>query len=366
MPTPLDARIPLLDPIGAIVATAERYEFASDNVAGLPPQVLEAIARSNDGAQPSYGEDPLTRRTCDLLREIFETDCEVYFVFNGTAANALALAAMCRPYHSVLAHAWSHVMTDECGAVEFYTGGARVTPITGELGQLTPSAVREIASRRRDLHASKPAAISLTQATEVGTVYRPGQIEALAETARSLGLKLHMDGARFANALVSLAAKPADLTWRAGVDVLSLGGTKVGGAIGDAVIFFDKSLAQDFEYRCKQAGQLASKMRFVSAVWLALLEDDLWLRLAKQANDMASRMRQELSGWPIVRPMFPTEANGVFVRLPAPLNQAMEVRGWHYYDLLGDGGSRLMCSWATTDEHIADFLSDFGACASNL
>jgi threonine aldolase len=264
--------------------------FASDNYAGICPEALSALLAANDGHVRSYGEDPWTLRVADRLRELFETDCDVYFVFNGTAANSLALAALCQPYHSVICHQLAHVETDECGAPQFFSNGAKLLAVAGEQGKLTPASIAEVVTRRTDIHYPKPKVVTLTQATEVGTVYRPDELRAIADTARAHGLRVHMDGARFANAVAGLGVSPADVTWRAGVDVLCFGGTKMGLPVGEAVVFFDRKLSDDFAYRCKQAGQLASKMRFLSAPWLGILEDGAWLRHAAHANAMARRL----------------------------------------------------------------------------
>jgi threonine aldolase len=299
-------------------------------------------AASAAGHEVGYGDDRWTAKVCDRMRALFETDCDVYFVFNGTAANALSLAAICEPYNAVICHELSHIATDECGAPEFFSGGSKLLTAAGDNGKLTAASVEQLASRRRDLHAPSPRALSLTQATEVGTVYTPAEIGALAAAAKRLGLAVHMDGARFANAVAHLGVAPADITWRAGVDVLSFGGTKNGLPAGEAVVFFDRSLAGDFGRRIKQAGQLNSKMRFFSAPWLALLDDDVWLRNAGHANAMARRLAEQIAGLPGVRLMYPVEANAVFAEIPPPLQAAARARGWRFYTFLGDSGCRLM------------------------
>ncbi|MEF8756139.1 MAG: low specificity L-threonine aldolase [Accumulibacter sp.] len=332
--------------------------FASDNYAGICPEALGALLAANDGHVRSYGDDEWTLRVADRLRAVFETDCDVYFVFNGTAANSLALAALCQSYHSVICHRLAHVATDECGAPEFFSNGAKLLPVAGEQGKLTPAAIVEAVTRRSDIHYPKPKVVTLTQATEVGTVYRPDELRALADTAREHGLRVHMDGARFANAVAGLGVSPAELTWRAGVDVLCFGGTKMGLPVGEAVLFFDRRLAEDFAYRCKQAGQLASKMRFLSAPWLGILEDGAWLRHAAHANAMARRLAgglAEATGWPAI---FPVQANGVFVHLPEPVEAGLRARGWLFYDFIAAGGSRFMCGWDTAPETVDRLLAD--------
>src|ERR1051326_3482790 len=223
------------------------------------------MAQANHGHAPAYGEDAWTARAADMIRELFETDCEVFFAFNGTAANSLSLAALCQSYHSVLCHEFAHIETDECGAPEFFSNGTKLLPLKGRFGKLQPDAIRAAVERRSDLHYPKPRVVSLTQSTELGTLYTPEELGAIGAMARSLNLTVHMDGARFANAVAALDLKPKDITWKVGVDVLCFGGTKLGLAVGDAIVFFRKDLAIEFEYRCKQAGQLASKMRFLAA-----------------------------------------------------------------------------------------------------
>src|SRR5262245_1781174 len=241
--------------------------FASDNYAGICPEAWTALADANQGHARGYGDDPWTDRAADLIREVFETNCEVFFVFNGTAANSLALASLCQSYHSILCHEIAHVETDECGAPEFFSNGTKVLLLEGENGKINPHEIERMVRRRTDVHYPKPRAVSVTQATEVGTVYSVSELKAVWSKCKSLGLKLHMDGARFANAVVSLGVKPREITWEAGIDVLCFGGTKNGSHVGDAVVFFNREIAHEFDYRCKQAGQLASKMRFLAAPW---------------------------------------------------------------------------------------------------
>ncbi|MBZ0127371.1 MAG: low specificity L-threonine aldolase [Rhodocyclaceae bacterium] len=333
-------------------------QFASDNCAGICPEALQALLAANDGDAPGYGDDEWTRRVSDRLRELFETDCDVYFVFNGTAANSLALASLCQSYHSVVCHELAHVETDECGGPEFFSNGSKLLPVRGAGGKLTPDAVREVITRRSDIHFPKPRVVTLTQATEVGTVYRPAEVAAIAELAHAKGLRVHMDGARFCNAAAALGAAPAEITWRAGVDVLCFGGTKMGLPVGEAVVFFDRKLSEDFAWRCKQAGQLASKMRFLSAPWLGMLEDGAWLRHARHANAMAQRLAAGLAGIPGARLLFPVEANGVFVALPDHVQQGLRQRGWRFYTFIAAGGARLMCAWDTLPESVDALLAD--------
>lgn len=313
---------------------------------------------ANAGHVPAYGNDPWTQEAADLIRDVFETPCEVFFVFNGTAANSLSLASLCQSYHSILRHEFAHVETDECGAPEFYSNGTKMLTVSGENGKVTPGAVERMVRRRSDIHYPKPRAISLTQATEVGTVYSPEEIKAICATAKSLGLRVQMDGARFANAVASLGVKPGGITWQAGVDVLCFGGTKNGTGIGDAVVFFDRQLADEFDYRCKQAGQLASKMRYLSAPWVGLLRDNAWLRHAAHANEMARRLEAGLRELAEVKILFPRQANAVFAELPPAAIAAMWKRGWLFYTFIGQGGCRLMCAWDTAEADVDRFVAD--------
>jgi threonine aldolase len=339
-------------------------QFASDNNAGICPEALAALLRANaEGHVPGYGDDEWTQKACARLRELFETDARIFFVFNGTAANALALAQLCRPYHAVIAHAFSHIEEDEAGAPALFSGGAKIVTADTPLAKLTPHAVETLAAKGRGVHHVKPRALSLTQATELGTVYTASEIGALVEAARRHGLMVHMDGARFANALATLGGAPADLSWRVGVDVLCFGGVKNGLAVGEAVLFFDSELAAEFEWRVKQAGHLNSKMRLVTAPWLALLEDGVWLRNARHANAMATRLSERIVNLPGVRLLAPVQSNGVFVELPPPVQARLRDKGWRFYTFLGETGCRLMCAWDTTPDTVDRFAADLAAAA---
>lgn len=335
-----------------------KRHFASDNYSGVCPEAWEALTQANQFHARAYGDDDWTRRAADAIREVFETPCEVFFVFNGTAANSLALASLCQSYHSILCHEVAHIERDECGAPEFFSNGTKVILLPGDHGKLTPAGIEEAVLRRTDIHYPKPRAVSITQATECGTLYTPAEIRAIGAMAKKHKLKLHMDGARFANAVASLGVAPREITWQAGVDVLCFGGTKNGIHVGDAVVFFNHELAHEFEYRCKQAGQLCSKMRFISAPWLGVLQGDVWLRHARHANQMAALMFELISTLPGVRVLFPRQANSVFVDLPKPAIQALWGKGWLFYNFIGDGGCRLMCSWDTTEEDVREFAQD--------
>jgi len=336
-------------------------QLASDNYAGLCPEAMAALQAANLGHAPGYGEDRFTAQAADGLRALFETDCDVYFAFNGTAANSLALAALTQSYHSVICHETAHIETDECGAPEFFSNGTKVLTMPGEGGKVTPAGVRHLVEKRSDIHYPKPRVVSITQATEQGTVYTLEEVRAVGETARALGLRVHMDGARFANAVAALGCRPADVTWRAGVDVLCFGGTKNGMAVGDAVIFFDRALSEEFAFRCKQAGQLASKMRFLSAPWAGMLEDGAWLRHAAHANAMAARLHALLREVPGVSVRRVPQANSVFVDLPPGVADAVRGRGWRFYDFIAGAGSRLMTAWDTTEADLTAFVADLRA-----
>lgn len=334
-----------------------RNQFASDNYAGICPEAWEAMARCNGGYAASYGDDVWTDKACLAIRDLFETDCEVFFVFTGTAANSLALASLCKSYHSVICHETSHVETDECGASEFFSNGTKVLLVPGPKGKIDLAAVEHTVRRRSDIHYPKPRALSITQTTELGTVYSVAELEAVGELAKRLNLHLHMDGSRFANAVAALNVAPKALAWRAGVDVLCFGGAKNGLAVGEAVVFFNKTLAEEFDYRCKQAGQLASKMRYLAAPWTGLLESGAWLKNAAHANGCATTLAKNLELIDGVRILYPVEANSVFLELPEPVITGLRRRGWKFYTFIG-GAARFMCSWETTEADVRDLVRD--------
>jgi threonine aldolase len=335
-------------------------QFASDNYAGICPEAWEWMDRANRGHAVAYGEDGWTKRAADAFRALFETDCEVFFVFNGTAANSLALAALCQSYHSVICSASAHVETDECGAPEFFSNGLKLLTAPSDDGKLTPDAVRRIANARNDIHYPKPAAVTITQATETGQVYALDEIRAISAACRDLGLKLHMDGSRFANACAELDASPAEITWKAGVDVLCFGGTKNGLAVGEAILFFDRDLAREFDYRCKQAGQLASKMRFLAAPWIGLLESGAWRRNADHANTCAKQLARRIETLPGIELLFPVQSNAVFLRAPEPVLEALRARGWLFYTFIG-GGARFMFAWDADPARVDALAHDLQA-----
>jgi threonine aldolase len=341
-----------------MTATSTRRQFASDNYAGICPEAFAALTEANHGHEISYGDDTWTTRASNLIRDVFETDCEVFFVFNGTAANSLALATLCQSYHSILCHELAHVEVAECGAPEFFANGSKLLLLPGANGKVDPKSIERAVKRRTDIHYPKPRALSLTQGTEVGTVYSLDELRALAERARHFQLRIQMDGARFANAVVALGVTPKEITWQAGVDVLCFGGTKNGTAVGEAVVFFNPELAREFAFRCKQGGQLASKMRFLAAPWVGMLQDGAWLRHARHANAMAKRLEAAITGLPRVQISYPVQTNAVFARLPDEVIQAMYARGWKFYTHVGVDDARLMCSWDTTPEDVDAFGAD--------
>jgi len=342
---------------------ADRYEFASDNTASICPEAWDALQEANTDETPSYGEDRWTARVCDLVREMFETNCEVFFVFNGTGANALALAQLCQPFHSIICHEHAHIETDECGAPEFFSG-SKLLVTRGANGKIDIGEAEAIVARQPELHSHRPRVISLTQSTELGTVYMPEEIRALSEFARQRSLFIHMDGARFANAVASLGCAPKEITWEAGVDVLCFGGTKNGTAAGELVIFFKKEFSREFDYRAKQAGQLASKMRFLAAPWIGLLNDNVWVRNAQHANRAARRLGDQLRSEAKIDIVFPVEVNAVFLRMNEHLVRELHGRGWHFYKFIEPDIYRVMCSWSVTDRDIADFVADVVALKS--
>lgn len=333
-------------------------QLASDNYGGICPEALEAMLEANTGHVQSYGDDRWTAEASDRLRGLFETECDVYFVFNGTAANSLALASLCQSYHSVLCSETAHVETDECGAPEFFSNGTKVLTMGGPDGKVTAEGVLHLVEKRNDIHYPKPRVVSLTQATEQGAVYTPAELARVTEVARRLGLRVHMDGARFANAVAALGCAPAEITWRAGVDVLCFGGTKNGMAVGEAVVFFDRALSAEFEYRCKQAGQLASKMRFLAAPWVGMLRTGAWLRRAAHANAMARELHRQVADIAGVQVVRAPQVNSVFVQLPPGVADRLRGRGWRFYDFIAGVGSRLMTAWDTEPDDVRAFSDD--------
>lgn len=334
-------------------------QFASDNYSQICPEVLEKIVELNDSNAQAYGNDFYTKYAADKLRKLFECDCEIFFVFNGTAANSLSLAALCNSYHSIICNELAHIETDECGAPEFFSNGSKLLLAKGENGKLRPCDIEHLATKRVDIHYPKPKVISLTQSSEVGTVYTVEELRAIKEVADKHNLHIQMDGARFANALVSLNVTPAELTWKVGVDVLCFSGTKNGMAMGEVVIFFNRELAVDFDYRCKQAGQLASKMKFISAQWIALLENNLWKTNATHANNMATYFERKIKELKGIKIKFPVQSNGVFIETSEKVLEKLKTKGWIFYSFIGDGGARFVFSWNSSKKRIDELIQDF-------
>jgi len=328
--------------------------FASDNNAGVHPEVLEALARVNHGHTVGYGDDAYTDSAVRKFKEHFGEDIEVFMVFNGTAANCLSLKALTDSYHAVICADFAHIYTDECGAPEKFTG-CKLIPIPHRNGKLTLDAVRGAYHGIGDQHHVQPRVVSITQCTEMGTVYKPAEIKALARFCHQNDLFLHMDGARIANAAVSLKHNLRQATREMGVDVLSFGGTKNGLIGAEAVVFFDKKLANDFRYLRKQGMQLASKMRFISAQLETLLTNNLWLKSAKHANRMAQTLEREVSKIPGIEIVYPVEANGVFAKIPRRAIGRIQRRHFFYVWNEEESVARWMCSFDTTEEDIKEF-----------
>jgi threonine aldolase len=348
--------------------------FASDNASGAAPAILEAVVQANGGYAPSYGAEAAMERVTARLREIFEApEAAVYLVATGTAANALGLACLCPPWATVYCHADAHVNTDECGAPEFYSAGAKLTGLAGDHGRIAPETLERAlaAAEGTGVHNVQNGALSLTNATEAGTVYDPEAVRRLAAAAKRYGLPVHMDGARFANAVVSLGCTPAEATWRAGVDVLSFGGTKNGCLGVEAVVLFEPRRAWEFELRRKRGGHLFSKHRFLSAQMEAHLVDGLWLELATRANGRAAELARGIAAVPGASLVHPVEANAVFAVLPRAAHRAALDAGARYhlwpasqtFDGPGEEplSARFVCSWSTTREEVAALVDLFAA-----
>ena len=330
--------------------------FFSDNAAPAHPKVLEAIERSNR-LDTAYDGDEWSRRLDDAFSNVFETEVRALWVTTGTAANCLALAAMCPPYRAILCHRDAHIENDEAGAPGFFTGGAKLVLLEGEGAKITPGAVTDAVDRiRKDVHQVQPAAISITNATEYGLAYRAGEVAALGQLARSLGLGLHMDGARFANAIASTGDSPADVTWRAGVDALSFGFVKNGGLNAEALVLFDTGLADEIGVRRKRSGHLLSKGRMLAAQILAMLDDDLWLDNARAANAAARTLADASPG----RLVHPVEANEIFLRASPEEAASLRSQGFDFYDW-APGEIRLVTSWNQSGEPVEKLASAIAA-----
>ncbi len=333
--------------------------FASDNTSSVCSEVMEAIIAANNGVASSYGEDQLSTDLNRTFSDIFEREVAVFPVLSGTASNALALTALVPCFGKVFCHEMSHINTDECAAPEFFTGGAKLVPIASDDGKLTPQSVREVYRGKGNVHAAQPSAVSLAQSCEVGAVYQLDELAAIGDTAKELGLSLHMDGARFANGLVSLNASPAEMTWKAGVDVLSFGGTKNGCMIAEAVIFFNPEQVTTFPFLHKRAGQLISKMRYISAQLQAYVKDDIWLRNARHANAMAQVLSTGLTAIDGVELAYPTQSNEVFAHLPKELINKLNTAGFKVTqgELDETAPPRFVTAWNTQEAEIHALLA---------
>ena len=336
-------------------------DFRSDNTAGVAPEIMQALVAASSGSQSAYGEDDYTQQLERQFGEVFEHEVAVFPVATGTAANALALAHLTPPWGSIYGHRLAHVTGHECGAAEFFSGGAKLVLLDGENGRFSAKTLSDNLRHAQVgvQHVVQPAAVSISQANDCGTLYRPSEIAALSAVCREYGLKLHMDGARFANAVSELKVSPADLTWRSGVDVMSFGATKNGAMAAEAVIFFDQNLAKDFVFRRKRAGHLFSKMRYLSVQLLAYLKDDLWLRNAGHANKMAENLAAGLGHFPGVQTLYPVEANQIFIILPERLATRLSAIGGKFYPwvMAGPDAVRLVTAFNTDPNDIVTVLT---------
>jgi len=330
--------------------------FCSDNATGVSPEIMAAIAAANCGAVMSYGDDEYTQRLQLKFSDLFETSVTVFPVATGSAANSLALAVVTPPYGAVYCHAESHINVDECGAPEFFTGGAKLVTLTGNHGKIDAENLGKKLDRAGAgvVHHVQPAAVSITQATEAGTVYNPAEISHISEVVRSHNLHLHMDGARFANAVASLGCSPADVTWRAGVDILSFGATKNGAMGAEAVVFFNRELAKTFPFYRKRSGHLFSKMRFLSAQLEAYITNDLWLKNAAHANNMAAKLAQGLAGIEGAKFCHRVEANEIFMQIPESIIAAVLAEGFLFYRWDSEAGCtvRLVTAFNTQEADV--------------
>ena len=341
--------------------------FASDNHYGVHPRILEAMVQANAGSAPAYGGDDWTKKAEEQLSKIFEKDVRSFLVTTGTAANGLALSALTPPYGAVICHGEAHISVDECNSPEMFTGGAKILGLHGPAGKITPAMVEKtLKGFIRGEHDPKPAAVSLTNSTELGTTYSPADVKAISNLIKPRAMKLHMDGARFANAVSGLGVTPAELTWKSGVDALSFGATKNGAMMLEAVVFFDTKLADDFIYRRMRGGQLVSKGRYLGAQMLAYLKDGLWLENARQANGLAAQLSEGLGKFKKIRIPNPVQANEVFAIMPRALNDKLLASGAKFYDWMPDSlGTaiaedeifvRFVLSYATPEADVRKFL----------
>ena len=343
---------------GKIKTKRKRVKFASDNVSGACPEVLESIIKANDGIAPPYGNDEISEILQEKFSKIFEKDVVVYPTASGTASNALALSALSPVFGNIYCHKFSHINVDECGAPEFYTGGAKLVPLKGTDGKITPEELKKNIGGFGIVHHTQPSIVSITQATETGEVYTLDQIKKISDIAHKNKLKMHMDGARFANALVSLNCSPAEMTWKSGIDVLSFGATKNGCLAAEAIIFFNPELVGNLPFLMKRAGHLLSKMSFVSAQLDAYITNDVWIKNAKHANAMGKKLSQGLEKHKNIKIAYPTDANEVFVKIPKDIIDQLNSEGYTINDDEWDGNAvRLVTAWNTDPTDVDTFLN---------
>ena len=335
----------------------ERVRFASDNVAGACPEVLDAIIKANEGDSTPYGNDQISTELQDKFSNIFEKDVIVFPTASGTAANALALSTMTPPFGNIYCHKLSHINTDECGAPEFYTGGGKLVTLQGINGKITADELDEAITGKGIVHHTQPSSVSITQVCETGEVYQLDDIKEISDVAHNHNLNMHMDGARFAYALVSLDVTPAEMTWKSGIDVLSFGATKNGCLAAEAIIFFKKDLVGNVAFLMKRAGHLLSKMRFVSAQLDAYITNDVWLKNARHANKMGKKLSEGLNNNSDINLSYPTEANEVFATFPRNKIDHLNSEGYTINEDEWDGKAvRLVTAWNTKNNDVEDFL----------
>ena len=348
---------------GRYKSTDLLQQFASDNYSGICPQAWAAMEAANHGHVSGYGDDPWTAAAADAFRELFETDCEVFFAFNGTAANSLVLASLCQSYHAVICCQSAHVETDECGAPEFFSNGSKILTADSDDGKLTPAAIHLIATKRQDIHYPKPRAVTISQSTETGRVYtvEGAACFSLARVRATRAAVTHGWSPLRQSPVPALAVRPQSLPGKA-VSTCSASGALERNPVGEAILFFDRKLARDFDYRCKQAGQLASKMRFLAAPWVGMLNSGAWLSNAAHADECAGYLADQLAGIRGVEIASRPQANAVFVQAADEVLEALRRRGWKFYTFIG-GAARFMCSWDTDRKRIDEFCRDMRICA---
>lgn len=343
--------------MATIKTKRERVKFASDNVAGACPEVLEALLKANEGDSAPYGNDDYSKSLQKKFSEIFEKEVIVYPIASGTAANALALATMTPVFGNIYCHKLAHINTDECGAPEFYTGGAKLIPLVGVDGKIVPGELEQNISGVGIVHHTQPSSVSITQVCETGEVYELDEIKEITKVAHNHNLNMHMDGARFANALVSLNCTPAEMTWKSGIDVLSFGATKNGCIAAEAIIFFKPELVGNLSFLMKRAGHLLSKMRFVSAQLEAYISNNVWLDNAKNANEMGKKLSEGLIKHSNIKLAYPTQANEVFAKFPREVIEHLNSEGYKMNEDELDGqAARLVAAWNTKISDVESFL----------